>query len=244
MRRSVTELIPRLAAFSPARFAESYLSASAATLLATIRSPGERDAGFMAVGDLAAALASDDADKDGADVDQSDGVSNEGTTHRAARLLGSRDGSAGYLSGSSGNLHAVGYLAQAAAQNAEEVNREMRGSLPSVRSMGSLDPGKAPNRGRAAKAFERYLPEIAGVIQETCVHFANRSNRSNRSKANGGSDLGGRIDPGHAEALLCAGALARSMDVAWEPHVRRLLPAMFAGGLSVRSFFFYSRTGD
>ena len=229
VRRSVTELIPRLAAFSPARFAESYLSASAATLLATIRSPGERDAGFMAVGDLAAALASDDADKDGADVDQSDGVSNEGTTHRAARLLGSRDGSAGYLSGSSGNLHAVGYLAQAAAQNAEEVNREMRGSLPSVRSMGSLDPGKAPNRGRAAKAFERYLPEIAGVIQETCVHFANRSNRS---KANGGSDLGGRIDPGHAEALLCAGALARSMDVAWEPHVRRLLPAMFAGGLS------------
>jgi hypothetical protein len=110
--------------------------------------------------------------------------------------------------------------------------------LPSVRSMGSLDPGKAPNRGRAAKAFERYLPEIAGVIQETCVHFANRSNRSNRSKANGGSDLGGRIDPGHAEALLCAGALARSMDVAWEPHVRRLLPAMFAGGLSVSSFFF------
>ena len=99
VRRSVTELIPRLAAFSPARFAESYLSASAATLLATIRSPGERDAGFMAVGDLAAALASDDADKDGADVDQSDGVSNEGTTHRAARLLGSRDGSAGYLSG-------------------------------------------------------------------------------------------------------------------------------------------------
>ena len=114
----------------------------------------------------------------------------------------------------------------------------MRGSLPSVRSMGSLDPGKAPNRGRAAKAFERYLPEIAGVIQETCVHFAIRSNRSNRSKANGGSDLGGRIDPGHAEALLCAGALARSMDVAWEPHVRRLLPAMFAGGLSVSSFFF------
>ena len=40
------------------------------------------------------------------------------------------------------------------------------------------------------------------------------------------------MDPGHAEALLCAGALARSMDVAWEPHARTLLPAMFAGGLS------------
>ena len=45
VRRSVTELIPRLAAFSPARFAESYLSASAALLLATIRSPEMRDAG-------------------------------------------------------------------------------------------------------------------------------------------------------------------------------------------------------
>ena len=37
VRRSVTELVPKLAAFSPQRFSESYLSASAALLLATIR---------------------------------------------------------------------------------------------------------------------------------------------------------------------------------------------------------------
>ncbi|ACO68161.1 target of rapamycin kinase [Micromonas commoda] len=128
VRRSVVELVPRLAAFSPARFAESYLSASAALLLATIRSPDMRDAGFMAVGDLAAALASDDASD--------------------------------------------------------------------------------------AKASE-----ISGSIDEG-------------GSTHGGAEGAVRVDPGHAEALLCAGALARSMDVAWEPHVRTLLPAMFAGGLS------------
>ena len=60
MRRSVTNLIPKLAAFSPQRFSESYLSSSAALLLATIRVPSERDAGFNAIGDLAAALAEGD----------------------------------------------------------------------------------------------------------------------------------------------------------------------------------------
>ena len=60
VRRSVTNLIPKLAAFSPQRFSESYLSSSAALLLATIRVPSERDAGFNAIGDLAAALAEGD----------------------------------------------------------------------------------------------------------------------------------------------------------------------------------------
>ena len=60
VRRSVTNLIPKLAAFYPQRFSESYLSSSAALLLATIRVPSERDAGFNAIGDLAAALAEGD----------------------------------------------------------------------------------------------------------------------------------------------------------------------------------------
>jgi hypothetical protein len=64
VRRSVTDLIPKLAAFSPQRFAESYLSASAALLLTTIRSPAERDAGFTAFGDLAAALEEEDSDEE------------------------------------------------------------------------------------------------------------------------------------------------------------------------------------
>ena len=261
VRRSVTELIPRLAAFSPARFAESYLSASAALLLATIRSPEMRDAGFMAVGDLAAALASDDADAKASEISGSidDGPagsthggssvdffddSNEGNAHgRTARVLGSRDASAGNLSGNvSGG---VGYLARAAAGNssgnssgnlpgsAGTLHGTGASSLPRARSSGGMsDPGKSPNaRGRAAAAFERYLPEIAAVIQETCVQHAQKNSRGRKGSA-ASTEGGVRVDPGHAEALLCAGALARSMDVAWEPHVRTLLPAMFAGGLS------------
>ena len=69
VRRSVTDLIPKLAAFSPQRFAESYLSASAVLLLATIRSPAERDAGFTALGDLASALEEEDGAEEGAGHD-------------------------------------------------------------------------------------------------------------------------------------------------------------------------------
>ena len=106
--------------------------------------------------------------------------------------------------------------------------------MPRARSSGGMsDPGKPPNvRGRAARAFERYLPEIASVIQETCVQHAQKTAAGVRDLTPEATEGAVRVDPGHAEALLCAGALARSMDVAWEPHVRTLLPAMFAGGLS------------
>ena len=56
VRRSVIDLIPRLAAFSPRRFADSYLPLACGVLLTSIRAQGERDAGFLALGDLAKAL--------------------------------------------------------------------------------------------------------------------------------------------------------------------------------------------
>ena len=68
------------------------------------------------------------------------------------------------------------------------------------------DPGKPPNvRGRAARAFERYLPEIASVIQETCVQHAQKNSRGRKGSNAGGAEGAVRVDPGHAEALLCAG---------------------------------------
>ena len=56
VRRSVIDLIPKLAAFSPRRFADSYLPLACGVLLTSIRAEGERDAGFLALGDLAKAL--------------------------------------------------------------------------------------------------------------------------------------------------------------------------------------------
>ena len=56
VRRSVIDLIPKLAAFSPRRFADSYLPLACGVLLTSIRAQGERDAGFLALGDLAKAL--------------------------------------------------------------------------------------------------------------------------------------------------------------------------------------------
>ena len=99
VRRSVTELIPKLAAFSPRRFAETYLSASASLLLGTIRSPIERDAGFTAIGDLAAALAEEDDDDDDDDEDDASSVgedsSLEGSDPGGARFAGQVSGSGG-----------------------------------------------------------------------------------------------------------------------------------------------------
>ena len=60
VRRAVLELVPKLAAFSPKRFTESYLERSMRLLLSCLKNQAERDAGFTAVGDVAAALAADD----------------------------------------------------------------------------------------------------------------------------------------------------------------------------------------
>ena len=60
VRRAVLELVPKLAAFSPKRFTESYLERSMRLLLSCLKNQAERDAGFTAIGDVAAALAAAD----------------------------------------------------------------------------------------------------------------------------------------------------------------------------------------
>ena len=56
IRRTIVSLIPKLATFSPQRFADSYLVESCALILTTIRSPSDRSAGFKALSKLAAAM--------------------------------------------------------------------------------------------------------------------------------------------------------------------------------------------
>lgn len=58
IRRAVITLLPRLAAFAPERFVRSYLKQSTEHLLTVLSSPNERGAGFIAVGEMATALAS------------------------------------------------------------------------------------------------------------------------------------------------------------------------------------------
>ena len=60
VRRATLELVPKLAAFSPKRFTESYLERSMRLLLSCLKNQAERDAGFTAIGDVAAALAAAD----------------------------------------------------------------------------------------------------------------------------------------------------------------------------------------
>ena len=111
VRRSVVELIPKLAAFSPRRFAESYLEQSMALLLAAIQTPGERDAGFTAVGDLAAALADDDEDDDSNDDESGEG-SGRGASGRGGHETGNETGNGG-MSSSSGLIRGAGGFAAA-----------------------------------------------------------------------------------------------------------------------------------
>ncbi|KAK9806315.1 hypothetical protein WJX72_010074 [[Myrmecia] bisecta] len=56
IRRAVIVLLPRLAAFAPERFAATYLKPCTDYLLSVLKTPGERGAGFMALGDMAMAL--------------------------------------------------------------------------------------------------------------------------------------------------------------------------------------------
>ena len=60
VRRAVAELCPKLAAFSPKRFTESYLPQTMRLLLFSLKNPEERATGFTAIGDVAAALAAAD----------------------------------------------------------------------------------------------------------------------------------------------------------------------------------------
>ncbi|EFJ44271.1 target of rapamycin, growth-regulatory PI3K-like protein kinase [Volvox carteri f. nagariensis] len=57
IRRAVIHLLPRMAAFSPERFASEYLSRAIAFLLTVLKNPPERGAAFAALADMAAALA-------------------------------------------------------------------------------------------------------------------------------------------------------------------------------------------
>jgi hypothetical protein len=57
VRRAVTALLPRLAAFAPERFVKSYLHQATQYLLGVLGLPAERGAGFTAIGEMAGALA-------------------------------------------------------------------------------------------------------------------------------------------------------------------------------------------
>lgn len=57
IRKAVIRLLPRLAAFAPERFVRSYLKQSTEHLLTVLAYPSERGAGFVAVGEMASALA-------------------------------------------------------------------------------------------------------------------------------------------------------------------------------------------
>eukprot|EP00198_Chlamydomonas_reinhardtii_P008241 XP_001697578.1 target of rapamycin, growth-regulatory PI3K-like protein kinase [Chlamydomonas reinhardtii] len=57
IRRAVIHLLPRMAAFSPERFASEYLARAIAFLLIVLKNPPERGAAFAALADMAAALA-------------------------------------------------------------------------------------------------------------------------------------------------------------------------------------------
>ncbi|GLC61314.1 hypothetical protein PLESTB_001742500 [Pleodorina starrii] len=57
IRRAVIHLLPRMAAFSPERFASEYLPRAIAFLLTVLKNPPERGAAFAALADMAAALA-------------------------------------------------------------------------------------------------------------------------------------------------------------------------------------------
>jgi FKBP12-rapamycin complex-associated protein len=57
VRRAVITLLPRLAAFAPERFVKSYLKQATEYLLGVLAVPAERGAGFVALGEMAGALA-------------------------------------------------------------------------------------------------------------------------------------------------------------------------------------------
>jgi len=58
IRRAVITLLPRLAAFAPERFVQTYLKQATDHLLTVLAVPSERGAGFAAVAEIASALAS------------------------------------------------------------------------------------------------------------------------------------------------------------------------------------------
>ena len=237
VRRAVVELVPRLAAFSPRRFCESYLARSAAILLASIRGPpSERDAGFDAVGDLALALAEDDDDSD-------DDETETLRSHDAAPSRESSRGGGGGQSGQSGfgfaasaassvsrrssdggNLSladsaASGHAGQGSSQGAQGHHQGSQGSQQGQqnarpRRSGSLaektwsgpsqtnlnlaravaaDRRAANHRRLGVAALERYLPEIASAIRETCVASAKASQGSGGGSYYGGGAYGGGV---------------------------------------------------
>ncbi|KAG2481849.1 hypothetical protein HYH03_019185, partial [Edaphochlamys debaryana] len=57
IRRAVIHLLPRMAAFSPERFASEYLARAIAYMLTVLKNPPERGAAFAALADMAAGLA-------------------------------------------------------------------------------------------------------------------------------------------------------------------------------------------
>ena len=96
VRRAVLELVPKLAAFSPKRFTESYLERSMRLLLSCLKNQAERDAGFTAIGDVAAALAAaDEGEASAANTNANDDASRDarGGTRASAGAYGSPGGS-------------------------------------------------------------------------------------------------------------------------------------------------------
>jgi FKBP12-rapamycin complex-associated protein len=126
VRRAVLELVPKLAAFSPKRFTESYLERSMRLLLSCLKNQAERDAGFTAIGDVAAALAA---------ADETDA----GAAERAANGEQTRAASAGAYGSPGGSPRRV----TRAASFQSEFQSDDRSSAGGLRFKGAARTGPA-----------------------------------------------------------------------------------------------------
>lgn len=253
VRRAVMNLVPKLAAFSPKRFTESYLEISMRVLLLSLKTPEERDAGFTAIGDVAAALHLADLK----------GVS--------GKLKGNRSGSFTNLPGSprasndrnqsgdsprSPSTHGENAFERSLAESSNSNLKPKHTRTPSggvsgfvaslarITSQGSLSgmgnyPGSSGDLHHLIvkkddPPLTKYLPEIARATRELCASIEKNQRELNLrvSTKSGLRPAPTHKERGAAECFLCVGALAKSIGSAWEPFVVDLLPCMFAGGLS------------
>ena len=107
-------------------------------------------------------------------------------------------------------------------------------SQSSVHAMGTAG-GSSDNLRRLdhRKPLERYLPEIAASMRETCAAMEKAfAVAATAPPTKNGLRPAPAREPGAAEAFLCVGALAKSVGAPWEPHARALMPFLFAGGLT------------
>ena len=165
VRRAVLELVPKLAAFSPKRFTESYLERSMRLLLSCLKNQAERDAGFTAIGDVAAALAAaDEGEASAANANANDDASRDarGGTRASAGAYGSPGGSPRRAARSAASADASPFGDDRSSPNANASGLRFKGTGSATghapdeypRS-GSPSPGSARDRDESARETNR-----------------------------------------------------------------------------------------